>query len=153
MLVSSSGLLPRGFKLFLAQARPFVSDRPGFSSRTPIPSWNLLSPITFLACEVARIAVTGRPTIRARGRRIEDSTFKFRTRDANRTSLPRACVQHKILSRSLLMLIFDSVAHVALGLDTNSFPCLRKFRRKLRFRLYRFAVYHVRDMSSLSSSS
>lgn len=42
------------------------------------------------------------------------------------------------------MLIFDSVAHVVLGLDTNSFPCLfSKFRRKLRFRLYRFAVYHV----------
>lgn len=142
--------LPRsfcsGFKLFLALARPIVPDRPGFRSRTPIPSRNLLSPITFLACEVARIA--GRSTMRARSRGesgIEDSTFKFRTRDANRTSLPRACVQHKILSRSLLppfppppflMLIFDSVTHVVLGLDTNSFPCLSsKFRRKLRLSL------------------
>ena len=74
---------------------------------------------------------------RLRGRnRIEDSTIllrEFQTRDANRTSLPRACVQHKILSRSLLMLIFDSVTHAILGLDTNSFPGLfSKFRRRLR---------------------
>lgn len=48
------------------------------------------------------------------------------------------------------MLIFDSVAHVVLGLDTNSFPCFSsKFKRKLRFRLCRSAVYHVRDMSQV----
>lgn len=74
---------------------------------------------------------------RLRGRNgIEDSTIlsrEFRTHDANRTSLPCACVQHKILSRSLLMLIFDSAAHVVLGLDTNSFPCLfSEFSRRLR---------------------
>lgn len=135
-------------------------NRPGFSSRTPSrPVVEFIIPDNFSRMrsrEDCRCRRRGRPAMRARPTRgrngIEDSTFKFRTRDANRTSLPRACVQHKILSRSLLMLIFDSVAHVVLGLDTNSFPCLRKFRRKLRFRLYRIAVYHVRDTSSLSNS-
>jgi len=46
------------------------------------------------------------------------------------------------------MLIFDSGAHVVLGLDTNSFSYLSsKFRRKLHSRLYRFAVYVIRFKS------
>lgn len=133
MPASFRGVFHVGFKLFpgrVGRSYRIAQD----SVLIPVSSRNLLFPISSLACEAARERIAARRPIgrrrgglhrreRETGSRMALSSSGLVTRigllvhplpppPSPLPTPPPSCVQHKMSSRSTLMLIFDSVARV-----------------------------------------